>query len=154
MNYLSKEEVLKNGIEFAGEVCFSGEYGQQVYTKDESDGGVPVEGILYEKYSNGNLNYYAYYKDGIPNGEEVWFYESGKVKSYCIMASGTIEGEHTEWYENGSIKLVEYCKYGFVLKMQRFDENGNLIEEKNNLTDDEKRSYEKWSEYYDGRENQ
>ena len=33
MNYLSKEEIINCGIEFAGEVCFSGEYGEPVYTK-------------------------------------------------------------------------------------------------------------------------
>ena len=40
MEHLSKEEVFSKGIEFAGEVCFSGEYGQQVYTKDESEDGL------------------------------------------------------------------------------------------------------------------
>ena len=39
MKYLSQREVVKIGIEFAGDVCYSGEYGQQVYTKESEDGG-------------------------------------------------------------------------------------------------------------------
>lgn len=34
MNILSKEEIITLGIEFAGDVCYSGVYGQQVYTKE------------------------------------------------------------------------------------------------------------------------
>ena len=40
---LKKEEVIKNGIEYAGEVCFSDEYGEQVYTKDESEIGNKID---------------------------------------------------------------------------------------------------------------
>ena len=105
MAILSKEEVLRKGIEFAGEVCFSGEYGEQVYTKEDYEGGVPINGILYEKYDNGNLSYYAFYRNGLPHGEEVWFYESGKIKSTCIMDEGTIDGEYIERYESGNIKV-------------------------------------------------
>lgn len=149
MKYLSLDEVVRIGTEFAGEVCYSGQYGQQVYTKEMEDGGIPLEGILYEKYSNGLLNYYSYYSNGIPNGQRVRFYESGKLKSYCIMDTGTIDGEHIEWYENGNIKLNEFCKYGFVLRMQEFDADGNLIREKKELNKDEKNIYEKRASYYE-----
>ena len=44
---LSVEEVLKEGIEFAGDVCYSGEYGQQVYSEPMEDGGEPITGLLY-----------------------------------------------------------------------------------------------------------
>lgn len=149
MNYLSLDEVIRIGTEFIGDVCYSGEYGEQVYTKDIEDGGIPLEGILYERYPSGMLHYYCYYCDGIPNGQRVRFYESGKIKSYCIMDTGTIDGEHVEWYENGNVRLKEFCKYGFVLKMQEFDESGNLIREKKELSDDEKRIFEKRVTYYE-----
>lgn len=79
MKFLSKDEILKNGIEFAGEVCYSGEYGEQVYTKEMDEGGIPVEGILYERYDNGNIIYYEFCKEGISNGPCVYFYENGRV---------------------------------------------------------------------------
>lgn len=151
MNYLSLDEVISVGTEFAGEVCYSGEYGQQVYTKEAEEGGVPVEGILYERYPGGSLNYYCFYRDGIPSGEQVRFYESGKIMSHCFMDTGTIDGEYIEWYENGKIKLKEVCKYGLVLQMQEFDESGNIIKEKKELRDYEKSIFEKSAAYYEGR---
>lgn len=150
MEYLSQNEVIHAGIEFAGDVCYSGEYGQQVYTREAEDGGVPVEGIVYENYPSGSLNYYCYYKNGIPHGEKAEFYECGKIKSYCIMDTGTIDGEKVEWYENGKIKRKQTCKYGLVLKLQEFDEDGNLVKEKKDLSEGEKITYEKWRKHYEG----
>ena len=150
MEYLSIDEVISKGTEFAGDVCYSGEEGQQVYTKEDIEGGVPVEGILYESYSNGNLCYYSFYHDGIPNGQSVEFYETGKVKSCCVMDTGTVDGERIEWYENGNVKLREYCKYGLVLRMQEFDEEGNLIKEKKELSEKEKIRHEKNLAYFEG----
>ena len=143
MKYLSINEVISKGIEFTGEVCYSGEYGEQVYTKEDIDGGIPVEGILYEKYDNGKLCYYCFYHDGIPHGQSVEFYETGNVKSCCVMDKGTIDGEKIVWYENGNVKLRKYCKYGLVLRMQEYDEKGNIIQEKTELNESEKSIYEK-----------
>lgn len=145
-------EVMNEGIEFSGDVCYSGDYGEQVYTNDMYAGGVPVEGILYEKYPSGALNYYAYYKNGIPHGERVRFYESGKIKSYERMDTGTIDGNYTEWYENGTVKLEKYCQYGLVLRMKEYDEQGNLTREKKELREDEISIYEKRKKYYDEKE--
>ena len=65
------------------------------------------------------------------------------------MDTGTIDGEYVEWYENGIVKLKEYCKYGLILKMQEFDENGNIIKEKTELNESEKSIYEKRRGFYD-----
>ncbi len=148
MNYLSKDEVIECGIEFAGDVCFSGEYGEQVYTKEKEEGGQPINGVLYERYENGNICYYEYHKDGISNGPRVEFYKSGKIKSYCIKDGGTIDGEYIEWYENGEVKLRKDCKYGIILSMKEFDESGILIREKKELSEGEKKLYEKFKEIY------
>lgn len=148
MDILSESYVIENGIEFTGDVCYSGEYDQQVYTTDTENGGVPINGILYEKYKNGKLQYYSYYIDGIANGTEVWFYESGKIKSICSMNGGTIDGEYVEYFEDGSIKLKKNCKYGLVITMHRYDENGHIIEEKNGLTESQKKLYDKWDSIY------
>lgn len=143
MKILSKEEIITLGIEFAGDVCYSGVYGQQVYTKEMEEGGVPIDGILYEKYPSGSVIYYQYHKNGIPHGERVEFYESGKLLSYCVMDTGAIDGKHTIWYEDGKVKQERFCKYGLVLRMKKFDEMGNIISEKKELKDDEKEIYEK-----------
>ena len=49
-------------------------------------------------------------------------------------------------------KLREYYKYGLVLRMQEFDEEGNLIRGKKELSEKEKIRHEKNLAYYEGRE--
>ncbi len=149
MEILSAEDVLRNGIEFDGDVCYSGENYDQVCTNEVSEGGVPINGILYERYKNGNLCYYSFYQDGIPHGPCVHFYESGKIQSYCVMDTATVEGEMVELYENGNVKLREYSQYGYTLRMQKFDVAGNLIDEKKELREDERAAYEKCVTYYE-----
>lgn len=143
-NVLTEEMILKMGIEFSGDVCYSGEYGQQVFDKPMEDGGKPIDGIVYEKYANGQVQYYAYYKNGIANGVSVEFYASGCLKSKCIMDRGTIDGEKIVWYENGKIKSRKNCKYGLVLESSEWDEGGNLIKEKKDLTEGEKNIFDKY----------
>lgn len=65
------------------------------------------------------------------------------------MDTGTIDGDYLEWHENGNVKLKKYCKYGLVLKMQEFDEGGNLLKEKKELSEGEKTIYEKRVAYYE-----
>ena len=151
MEIMSFHEVIKRGLEFTGDVCFSGEYGQQVYTKEDYEGGVPVEGILYERYPNGNLIYYAYYHKGVPHGQRVHFYPSGKIKSYCIMDEGTIDGEYIEWYENGNVKCTKNSKYGLMIQMKEYDIQGNIVEEKTELNEWEKGIFEKRQRLYEHR---
>ena len=141
---LTEEVILQKGIEFICEVCYSGEYGQQVFNKPMEDGGKPISGIIYEKNEDGHVGYYTYYKNGIPNGESVEFYPSGCLRSKCIMDRGTINGEKIEWYENGKIKSRKNCKYGLVIESYEWDEDGNLINKKMNLTEGEKKIFEKF----------
>lgn len=149
MNLLSYDQVIKDGIEFAGDVCFSGESGYQVYDKEIEDGGKPINGILYELYPNGTLRNYAYYKDGMPNGERVNFYENGKIEDFGSLIKGTIEGEYTVWYENGVIQKKEFYKYGIALWSKEMDMEGNIIKEKTELSDSEKKLLEKYIEWYE-----
>ena len=46
---LTEEVILQKGIEFIGEVCYLGEYVQQVFNKPMEDGGKPINGIIYER---------------------------------------------------------------------------------------------------------
>lgn len=151
INILSQDEVLRRGIEFIEDVCYSGEYGQQVYNLPMEEGGNPITGLVYEKYSNGKINYYSYYENGIPNGEYVDFYESGQPKRHCIMNKGQILGENIVWYENGTIKLQEECKYGIVIFSKEFDEEGRVVSEKTEPNSFEKGLLEKYEKLYEGK---
>lgn len=96
----------------------------------EEEGGQPINGLLYEKYDDNYIKYYAFYKNGIMNGILAEFHKSGNLKSYCVMEKGTIDGEKTEWYENGIIKSKKNCKFGLVLNSLEWDVEGNVIREK------------------------
>lgn len=145
LELLSKEDVIKKGIEFTGDVCYSGAHGQQVYDKPVEKGGKAITGIIYERYSNFNLRYYRYYRNGVPEGQYVTFYESGNLKSYCNMKEGVILGKHIGWYENGKIHFEENCMYGVKICYKKWDPNGQLIEEKKEPSQFEKKLIEKYS---------
>lgn len=148
-NVISKEVVLLEGIEFDGEVCYSGKNGQEVFDKPLEDGGKPVSGLLYERFKNGNLAYYSYYKNGVADGDYVKFYENGEVESYEQMNKGVILGRSTSWYENGAVKSIAECKYGFKLTYREWNINGDLIAEKIEPSEFEKEmieKYDKWAE--------
>ena len=124
---LSKEEAISCGYEFDGEiVCYSGEYGQQV-CNSSSGSDVPITGIVYELYPNGNINYYCMYANGIKNGDFISFYEDGSLMRRCTMYKGTRHGKTICWYRNGNKKAESESKYSFDLYYQEWDEDGNLI---------------------------
>ncbi|MFF2484297.1 toxin-antitoxin system YwqK family antitoxin [Paenibacillus sp. NPDC058071] len=138
LNILTASEVMELGIEFIEDVCYSGEYGQQVFNKPMEEGGTAITGLLYEKRANGALAYYSFYENGIPHGVTVWFYQSGKVREHTNMERGTTTGRSISWFESGKVKSVTEKKYGFKVYGREWDENGNSIEVKNGPTDFEK----------------
>ncbi|GAS83207.1 toxin-antitoxin system YwqK family antitoxin [Paenibacillus amylolyticus] len=152
-NLLSIEEVLLEGIEFEGEVCFSGKYGQEVFDKPIEDGGHPISGLLYERYKNGNMAYYSYYKNGLSEGNYVEFYEDGKAVSFQQMIKGVVHGKSNCWYKDGNIKSVAEYKYGFKLIYKEWDANGLLLTEKTEPSDFEKEMIDKYDAWVgqDGR---
>ncbi len=143
---LSFEEVVKRGREFNDELCWSGEYGQQVYVGEMEEGGVPFEGILYE-YKNGNICYYSDHTNGMDNGELVRFYDSGELKKYTIMINGVADGGFVEWYKNGKVRKAGFRRYGITLIELEYDEDGNLINERK-VTDENRKRYYEWKKKY------
>lgn len=148
LNIKTKDEILKEGIEFSGDVCFSGEYGQQVYDKEMEDGGHPITGLVYEKDEIGNILYYAFYDDGVQNGDYVSFYESGEIKEMHVMRNGAKWGESVLLYKNRKPKHIEECKYGIVLSYRDFDIEGRLVKEKKEPSEYEKQLINKFQKVY------
>ncbi|RRJ61883.1 hypothetical protein EHV15_01985 [Paenibacillus oralis] len=143
---LTKEEVLLKGIEFIDDVCFSGDYEDQVFDRPMEDGGKPITGLVYEKYNNGNLAHYCYYVNGIPEGDYATFYESGKLEGFKRMSKGAIIGKSFSWFEDGSIRVIAESLYGFKITYKEWNEKGELIKEKVEPTQFEKDTIKKWSE--------
>lgn len=148
-NLISKEEILLLGTEFAGEVCYSGKNGQEVFDKPLEEGGRPFSGLLYERNKNGNLVYYSYYRNGVAEGDFVKFYENGRVESYQRMSKGVILGKSTSWYEDGALKSIGEYKYGFKITYREWNIDRKIITEKIEPSEFEKKmidKYDKWAE--------
>lgn len=150
---LTVNEILEKGIEFSGDVCFSGEYGQQIFDAPLEAGGKPINGIIYETYKNGNIKYYQYYKNGFADGDYVLFYESGEIKELCVMKNGSKWGGDESYFENGNKKRVEQCKFGIILSFKEFDVDGNLIGIKEEPNSIEKKILTKFQKIFE-KENQ
>lgn len=150
-NIMTQEEVERIGIEFAGEVTWDSKYGYQILDKDEEDGGKPINGYLYEKFKSGNLIYYSMYEDGLGEGEFVEFYESGQVWTHSQLSKGVHHGVCIEWYENNNIKRCEKRAYGILETYIEWDENGNIVKQVTETTDENKKLIQERRRLYEKR---
>jgi len=145
LKILGINEIISTGLEFDGEnVFYGGEYGQQVCCKTTDNDESVYTGIIYEKYENGNLQYYSFYKNGLPDGVTVSYYENGNIKEYSNMYRGGQHGICKAWYEDGSIKSCSQSKYSFDLYYVEWDKKGEIIKEVKEPTDFAKRMIDKY----------
>lgn len=128
---LNKEYVMNNGNKFDENFGYGGDdYDSFIVEYDQNNNEHLYSGIIYDCYENGNIASYYNVKNGIKSGEMVSFFPNGQVKEFKHIDKNTLEGIQKEFYENGFIKLVEYRLLGRVLGFKKFDETGNLLEEK------------------------
>lgn len=145
-NILTKEYVLDNGVnleELWNEYC-----SDRILDKPEDEGGKPFTGLVYELYSNNEIDYYCFYKDGFEHGDYVEFYENRNIKSIQYMEYGTIVGKEETWFESGSLKSVAEYKYGVCLRLKEWNEEGNLIKEKLEPTENDLNIINRQKEWY------
>lgn len=91
---LSKEYVLKNGVDFED---LWWEYCSDRVLDNPEEEGEPFTGLTYEMYPNGNLMHYCYYKKGFSDGDFIEFYNDEKIKSARYMQRGRIYGIKRLW---------------------------------------------------------
>ena len=143
---MDKEYLIEMGRDFDSlsyELC-----GDRMLDKDESEGGKPVEGLVYELDEDGHLIYYSYYKHGFEDGECVSFYTNGNVESIAIMKRGRIDGKCLEYFENGNLKSETFSEYGIVLTKREWTINGDLVYEKAEPTEDDLKMRDIQREWY------
>ena len=146
---LTKEYVLKNGIDFGDDDILEQEYlSDRILDNSKEAGGKPFTGLTYETYPNGNLVYYCYYKNGFSDGDFIEFYNDGKVKSMQYMQRGRTFGIEKNWYNNGILKLEGRYEYGVCLTLKEWDEKGNLIKEKLEPTEDDIKLRDSQEKFY------
>ena len=109
------EEIIVNRLDY---MCYDDDRGDPDYSRRFS-------GVLYEIIF-GNLKYYRHYKDGLSDGEQVFFYDSGKVRNYRVWNNGRLAGKVFGWYENGKIMYITDWDQKTCVE---FDGNGQITYE-------------------------
>lgn len=123
---------MKNGNNFGKNFGYGGDdYDSFIVEYDQNNNEHLFTGIIYECYEDGNLANYYIVKNGVKNGEMVYYYPNGQVKEIKNIDTNTVEGIQKEFYENGVLKLVEYRVLGRLESFIKYDEHGNVLQEKN-----------------------
>lgn len=135
---LTKEEVLKEGICFEDELDWGGEHYQQIVRYLDNGEEEPFTGLAYDLFPDGSLSFYGYIKEGYREGKVVRFYSNGKVMSNRYLISGSAHGLQLDFFDNGQLKLVSYAIMGGRVLYSEFDEEGNLVDQKLELTERDK----------------
>lgn len=145
---LTKEYVLNNGIDFDDDILEQEYLSDRILDNSTEAGGKAFTGLTYETYPNGNLAYYCYYKNGFSDGDFIEFYNDGKIKSIQYMQRGRIYGVEKIWYNNGILKSEARYEYGVCLTFKEWDEEGNLINEKSEATEDDIKLRDSQEKFY------
>lgn len=124
LTILSPNYVLEHGREYDDDIDWDG-YGYRICDLSGEE-EVPITGMLYELYDNGNPMYYVFYEKGLRNGAKIEFYLSGELQSYHVYEKGILVGKSYKWYENGMIK--EYVDRIHNKRIEA-DEQGNITKQ-------------------------
>ena len=69
----------------------------------------PFTGVIYNSYINTQREYAGEYKNGIPNGLLIYWYEDGTVKRKGKLKDGIPTGRWITYNEDGSEKkIIDY----------------------------------------------
>ncbi|MFC7364038.1 MULTISPECIES: toxin-antitoxin system YwqK family antitoxin [Bhargavaea] len=128
---LTKEELTGNGYDYDQLEMDPPDDRLFVRTGEEEDNLVPVNGLVYElSEQDGSVLNYGEYADGLPHGISVDFHPNGQVQQVHRHFHRPIHGEHRQWDREGRLVFWGEYEYGHELRYKRWDESGNLVEEK------------------------
>lgn len=145
-NLLDKNFILSNGIDYDELEVDYDRFGDKEFIISEGKEKV-FSGITYSLFPNGNLEFYAFFRDGFKEGDFVEFYNDNKIKCIQNMQRGRTYGLRTIWYRNGVLKSKARYEYGVCLTSKEWNEEGVLVKEKSEPTEDDiklRNSQEKW----------
>ncbi|MBC1889874.1 hypothetical protein HCA63_16070 [Listeria booriae] len=129
-NFLLKEDILSEGVNFEDNLGYGGEYDQLIVEYDNEENEFLYSGLAYDLYANGEVESYFFVKEGVKEGVYISFYENGNIKSKCNLLKGTLYGPQFEYYENGRIMREFDCVAGRIMKFTKFNKEGVIIEQK------------------------
>ncbi len=127
---LQKDFILENGTEFEGCLEYGGPYELAIVRYTEDGKEELFTGLAYDIYENGNIESYFYVEQGVKQGKYVEFYPNGNIKKIGQLSRNAADGYQVEFFENGNKKYESECVAGREMTYIKYDENGNVLEEK------------------------
>ncbi|MGQ9847496.1 MAG: toxin-antitoxin system YwqK family antitoxin [Bacteroidales bacterium] len=94
------------------------------YLKDSK---TPFTGKCITTFPNGKLGMGGYIKNGLRDGEWIWFYENGNKKRFCVYKNGVKHGTSIFYYKNGQKKSEIIFDNDKNIRQTSYDEKGNKI---------------------------
>lgn len=99
---------------------------KKVYVKGENN---LFTGIFSIRYA-GHLLYFEEYKDGVLDGDKVWFGNDGTVGMREKYVAGKKEGDQITYHINGNVRSITPYKNGRIEGVvEWYDINGLLVEQ-------------------------
>jgi len=87
-------------------------------------------------WKSGKLQSEVHYKNGIMDGDAIWYFENGNIQQKLTYQDGKINGEVKRFYDNGNLESVSHYKMGLLDGAAlTFDTEGNKIGEENFIND-------------------
>jgi len=71
----------------------------------------PLSGETIGEISD-KFTYYFTYKDGLPEGEQLYWHPNGQLFYKKFYKEGKLEGEQLDYYDNGQLMLKQFYKKG------------------------------------------
>lgn len=94
----------------------------------EINSNTPFTGKCITTYPNGQLGMGGYLKNGLRDGEWIWFYENGNKKRYSVYKEGIKHGPTIYFYKNGQKKSEIIFDNDRNIRQTSWDEKGNKID--------------------------
>jgi len=90
-----------------------------------------LDGESKKYYENGKLFQEVNYKDSETHGIDRRYYEDGNLMAEFEFKSGKMNGPSKTYNKNGLLELEMNYKDGKAVRSRRYDENGNIVSERN-----------------------
>jgi antitoxin component YwqK of YwqJK toxin-antitoxin module len=102
--------------------------GTTIFTKSDFAEG-KQNGEYVEYFQNGQINYKYSFKNGIEDGEWVWYNEEGNLLKKAIYKDGELNGEWITYHSNGQINVKGQFENGEEIgEWFQWDAEGNPME--------------------------